>query len=230
MNSGGNQSVSHRYVPRNLSAGFSATETHSSIYHPPLSRFFHGENTMDTTLNPNRPWGWVLTFGIILIILGLIAISVAAITTIISVILVGVLLLIAGVATLIDAFQTWNKRVGYLILHVIMGLLYVAAAIALLRDPLIGAVTMTLLLAIFYVILGIFRIITSLTFRVTSYWGWRLFSGIVTLILGIFILSQWPAYSLFVIGLIVGIELLFNGFTYLLLAIGSRASQKSVPR
>ncbi len=225
MNTRNDPPFLHRYVPHNPTAWVRTTEACFSRSHPPLSPFLHGENTMDTALKTNKPWGWVLTFGIILIILGLIAISVAAITTIISVILVGVLLLIAGVATIIDAFQTWHSRAGYLILHLVMGLLYIAAGIALLRDPLIGAVTMTLLLAIFYVILGIFRIITSLVFRVTAYWGWRLFSGIVTLLLGIFILSQWPAYSLFVIGLIVGIELLFNGFTYLLLAIGNRTNK-----
>lgn len=168
----------------------------------------------------SRNWIVFLTWGIILTILGFIAISAAVAATLITVVLFGALLFIGGVVILIDAFTFWRHRPGFMT-HLIMGLLYLLAGVVLVVHPVASSITLTLILGALFLVLGLFRLVYSFSLR-TPQWGWNFFNGLLTLLLGIIILANWPAASLVIIGLFVGIDLLFCGIAYIMAALSVR--------
>jgi uncharacterized membrane protein HdeD (DUF308 family) len=166
-------------------------------------------------------WRWFLLWGIGLIVLGLLAISAATFTTLLSVILLGMLIFFSGVIMLVDSFSFWRKKNGFFI-HLLVAILYLVVGMMLIKNPVEGAISLTLLLSLFYIFLGVFRIATSAVLQLPR-WGWVWLNGVVTLILGILIMMTWPATSsLFVIGLFVGIDLVFLGWTYVMLGLAGR--------
>lgn len=169
-----------------------------------------------------RNWAWFLTWGIGLFVLGLFAIYADTMTTMISVVLLGVLLSLAGVMLLVDAFTTWRQHKGSFLFKVIMGALYLIAGILLIENPILGSISITFLLGAFYVFVGIFRIMDAMSFRYI-HWGWVMLNGFITLLLGLMILASWPASSLFILGLFVGIDLIFCGIAYIMAAMGARS-------
>ncbi len=171
--------------------------------------------------------GLFLFLGLALLILGILAISVSVFTTLASVLFLGILLIIGSVVVIIDTFKTWRKDSKHFVLYLIFSILYLAAGIMLVRHPVWGAVSITLVLGIFYLMLGIFRIIGSIILHL-PHWGWSLLSGVLALILGFLILIHWPASSLIVIGLFIGIDLLFLGWTYVVLALSAQKTRKSL--
>lgn len=172
-----------------------------------------------------KNWGWFLFWGISLVVLGLLAIGTAGLTTLISVFFLGVLIFIGGVVILIDSFTFWRHHWGSFLLHLVMGALYLVGGFLLLKNPLMGAMVLTLTLGVMYVVLGVFRIFSTTALQLPG-WGWALFSGIITLVLGLLILTHWPETSLFIIGLFVGIELVFIGWAYIMLSLSARKFHK----
>jgi uncharacterized membrane protein HdeD (DUF308 family) len=171
----------------------------------------------------NKNWSLFLVWGILLVLLGAIAISTSVLTTIISMIFIGALLIVGGLVIMIDAFTFWRKHLwSTFTLHFIIGLLYFGAGIMLVDSPLAGSISLTLLLGLFYLIVGIFRIISSLSAKQPR-WGWNFFSGVIAMLLGLMILESWPISGAFVIGLFVGIDLLFIGLVYVMGALQARA-------
>lgn len=167
-------------------------------------------------------WGLFIALGIVLIILGILAVSVSALTTLASVVFLGVLLVISGAIGIADSFKYWWHKWSGFFIHLAIGILYLAAGLMLMRNPLSAAVSLTFILAIFYILLGLFRMVGSIASQMPR-WGWSLFNGIVTLLLGLLILAHWPASSLIIIGLFVGIDLFVSGVTYIMLALSARA-------
>ncbi len=170
----------------------------------------------------SKNWGWFLIWGIVLFILGIIAIGATTFTTLFSVIFLGTLLLLSGIVIIIDAFSFWWHKWSGFFLHLLIGILYGATGVMLIQSPAIASISITLLLGIFYLAVGIFRIIYSLSLR-TPRWGWGFFNGLISLLLGILILASWPASGLFIIGLFVGIDLLFCGISYIMTALAAKS-------
>lgn len=169
-----------------------------------------------------KKWTWLLAWGVALVVLGGIAISAATMTTVISIVLLGALLLISGLAIIMVAFTfCWHKWRGFF-LDLFLGILYLIAGIMLVKNPILASVSLTLFLGIFYLVIGVFRTIYSLSISIPN-WGLNFFNGIISLVLGILILSSWPESSLYIIGLFVGIDLLFTGFTYMMASFAARA-------
>jgi uncharacterized membrane protein HdeD (DUF308 family) len=180
----------------------------------------------NTYLNAfSKNWAWFLIWGIALVVLGVIAISATLATTVISVIFLGFLLLIAGILMVVDACSFWWHKWGGFLLHLILGILYLFVGIMLVQSPILASISLTLFLGIFYFIIGLFRLIYSLTLR-TPNWGWSLFNAVISLLLGILILTSWPQSGLFIIGLFVGIDLLFTGWAYIMVSLAGRFSGK----
>lgn len=171
-------------------------------------------------------WCWFLLWGILLLILGIIAISYTTATTILSVIVLGVLLLLGGIILIVDSFSFWWGKWGGFFWHLLMGILYLIVGILFIKSPLWASMSLTLMLAILFIIVGLFRIIYSLSVRLPR-WGWTLFNGIITLILGVLIYAQWPVSGLYIIGLFVGIDLIFAGWAYIMISLGARSLMKS---
>ncbi len=183
-----------------------------------VNRFRFGPEIMGDF---GKNWGFFLAWGVALVILGLLAIAFATFTTLVSIIFIGFLLLFSGILVIIDSFQFWRGRGASFFIQFLMGLLYAIVGILFIENPKLGSMSLTLFLGILFIILGVFRIFYSLSFGLPRS-GWVLFSGIITLILGILILAEWPVSGLFIIGLFVGIDLLFLGINYIMAALVAR--------
>ncbi len=159
---------------------------------------------------------WYLVLGISLVILGTLFIFYSFTATILSVIYLGALIAITGIFEGIKAFKVnkWNS----FFLHIFLSILYLFAGIFIAFYPALNAVTLTLLLAIFFVVSGIAQIIFALTQKI-PHKNWIILNGIITLILGILIWSQWPVSGLWVIGMFVGIDMIFRGFSWIQLSM-----------
>lgn len=121
-------------------------------------------------------WGAFLTLGIILFILGLIAISASVATTLVTVVFLGIFLLIAGVLVVFNTFSFWWKKWHGFFWHLITGILYIVIGAALAIHPVASSISITLLLGIFYLVVGFFRTVYSFSLRTPR---WAGFSSMV---------------------------------------------------
>lgn len=154
--------------------------------------------------------------GLIFSLLGIIAIALPGVFTLGTELFIGVLFLAAGLVQGWRTFQT--KGVPGFVWSLIVALIYVIAGLTLILKPVTGVLTLTFILTIFFVINGIANIILGFEFKPYGVWAWRLVSGILSLLLAYLIYADWPGSAIWVIGLLVGINLLFVGITQLVLA------------
>lgn len=165
-------------------------------------------------------WGWFLALGAFLIVLGLVAISFSVLTTLASVVLFGWLLVVSGVVQAIHVFWRERKWSGFF-LDLFAGVLSFVVGFMLLANPLAGAKTLTLLIAMFLFIGGIERIVVSVMGHF-HHRGWLLLNGVIDIVLGVMIWREWPYSGLWVIGLFVGIDMLLSGWSLLMQGIAAR--------
>ena len=163
---------------------------------------------------------WLLVMGGLLIVVGLVAISASFIATLATVVMLGFLLMIGGAVEIVDAFLGRGWRGFWL--HLLTGILYLVLGFLMVQRPLATAAIFTLMLAAALFVGGLFRIIVALSERFYG-WGWVLLNGIITLVLGILIWREWPEAAFWVIGLFVGIDMLFDGWSLVITALTSRA-------
>ncbi len=164
-------------------------------------------------------WACLLGMGIALIVLGLLAMGASLITTLATVVVFGILLLVGAIFQIVAAF--WGHQWRGFLLHLLTGVLYLIAGIFMIDNPLQAALGLTLLIAAFLLVGGALRVILSVLERFDG-WGWLLINGIVSLLLGVGIWRQWPLSGLWVIGLFVGIEMLFCGWSWVMVGLAAR--------
>jgi uncharacterized membrane protein HdeD (DUF308 family) len=167
-----------------------------------------------------RTWGWFLVLGVVLVLLGIMALGWSVLTTLASVVIFGWFLLLGGVLSVVHAFL--RRRWGGFFLELFAGILYAVFGLMVVGNPAVSAVALTLLIAVFLMIGGLFRILTALTVRF-HHWIWVLLNGGISLLLGVMIWSQWPVSGLWVIGLFIGIDLIFYGWSLIMLAMAVRS-------
>ncbi|MGB2599252.1 MAG: HdeD family acid-resistance protein [Candidatus Omnitrophota bacterium] len=160
--------------------------------------------------------GWFLGAGIILIFLGAAAIAVPLAASVAIEVLFGWIFVLSGVVTILHSFRALSS--GKCILRLLSGILYLAIGIMFLRYPLEGVLTLTLLLAILFMFEGVTKIAIAVQLRPRPNWGWMLASGTAALILAAIILSGYPGNVAWILGLLVGINLIFSGWTMLMLS------------
>jgi len=170
-------------------------------------------------------WGWFLALGIISILLGTIALVDSVAVTVISMIFFGWILVIWAIFEAIQIIR--HRRGWHVLLHTLNAVLSLVVGLMLIRNPVGGALIITLLLAAYFTVSGIFRIVAALTLR-TPEWGWTLTSGVISLILGILVWDRWPVNALWIIGFFIGIHLIFTGWAEVMLALAVRR-QRSLP-
>lgn len=162
---------------------------------------------------------WYLMLGISLIILGTLAVIFTFTSTLFSLIYLGSFLLVLGVFEAVKAFKLnlWKS----FFLHIFLAILYGACGAFILAYPTVNAITLTLALAIFFVITGLLRIIFAFAPQ-TPHKGWLAFNGFCTLLLGVLIWQQWPSSGLWVIGMLVGIDAIITGWTWVMLSLAAK--------
>lgn len=174
-----------------------------------------------------RPrWGWLLALGILMIILGTVALFLIPAATIGMALLLGWVLVFSGIIELIHAFRV--KQWGGLFLHLIGGILGILVGLLVVTHPVAGAAAWTLLFASFLTVIGLFRLITAISLRFPK-WGWAVFDGIISLALGILLWAQWPWSGLWFLGLAVGISLILRGWSYVMFAVAIHSVYPAMP-
>lgn len=160
-------------------------------------------------------WGLLLALGIVELLLGAIGLSVVWLVTLVSVLFFAWLLVLNGVMHLVRAFRTrgWEG----VALHLLIGILQGAVGVLLLLRPEAGAVSLTLVLAALFLVSGLFRIAFALSVRFAG-WGWQVLAGLVTFVLGLLVAAGWPASSVWVIGTFISIDLIFAGWSFIMIA------------
>ncbi|WP_373509683.1 HdeD family acid-resistance protein [Thiocapsa sp.] len=168
----------------------------------------------------SRNWGWLLAFGILSIILGTVGMGMTFGLTLVSVVFFGALLIVGGTFQLVDAFkcQGWKGALW----HILIALLYIAGGLLIVVDPVLASETLTLALAAVLIAVGVSRVMMALQHRGQNGWGWLVLSGLISIALGAMIVAKWPMSGMWVIGLFVAIELIFNGWAYLFVALAAR--------
>src|SRR5208283_459945 len=154
-----------------------------------------------------------------LVVLGLMAMGSAFIATLTVAFTFGILLLISSGAELASAI--WARRWSGFFIHILSGILYLVVSLLMVEHPIGAAAGLTLMLAAAFLAQGLVRIVMSLSQRFHS-WVWVFLNGVVSLLLGIFIWRRWPEDSLWVLGLFIGIELVFTGMTWVMLGLSVR--------
>lgn len=153
-------------------------------------------------------WGWFLALGILLTILGVFCVAFALIATYTTVLVFGWLLLISGMVALVHAFRTgtWSGFFLYLLSALFRGF----TGYLLIRYPMTGAEGLTLVVASFFIVGGLFRAIGAGMVKFPR-WSWSAFSGILAFLLGIMLLLQMPLSSVWFIGFAIGLDLIVDG-------------------
>jgi uncharacterized membrane protein HdeD (DUF308 family) len=159
---------------------------------------------------------WYLGLGILSVIVGTLALIYSFVTTIFSVIYIGALLLTMGIIEFAHSFKLthWNN----FFLHIFLGIIFATGGIFIILYPTLNAITLTLALAIFLVVAGLFRIFFSISSKI-PHKGWLLLNGLLNIILGVLIWAQWPSSGLWVIGMLVAIDAIFTGWTWIILSV-----------
>ena len=160
-------------------------------------------------------WGWFLAFGIVLLLLGIAAIVRSVTATVASMYFFGWLLVLAAIFEFVTAFMVGNWA-GFF-LHLLLAILFGIIGVMMLTKPVMSAETLTLVMAVFFLVAGLYQLIAALWAHLPG-WGWGALSGVVTTIMGILVLAGWPATGFWVIGLFVGIALAFAGGAWISLA------------
>jgi uncharacterized membrane protein HdeD (DUF308 family) len=164
-------------------------------------------NDLTKTSKSVKIWGWiVLIAGVFALLSPLVA---GAFVTV----MVGAMILIAGVTRVIDAFQGGGFWSG------LFGAVYCIAGLMIIGDPLPGLLALTMVLVIYFLVVGITEIIAAFKIRPVDGWGYLLFSGIVSVLLSLMIWNQWPLSGAWAVGVLVGIQLMISGMT--MITVGS---------
>ena len=165
--------------------------------------------------NLRHKWGWFLTLGIIMLLLGTVAFIITPAATIGTVLVLGWLIVISGVVEAIHAFRM--RKWGGIFLHFVGGILGVLIGLLIVTHPVAGALAWTLLFASFFTVIGIFRTVAAIQLKFPN-WGWAVFDGVVTLGLGILLWAEWPWSGFWFMGVAVGVSLILRGWAYVMLA------------
>jgi uncharacterized membrane protein HdeD (DUF308 family) len=171
-----------------------------------------------------RHWGWILAWGVVLLLAGLAGLGYEVVATVVTVEMIGGLLVALGLVEIVQAVK--HLRWSGFFLFLVGGVLSVVAGLVLWRAPLAGMAALTLLMAGYFLVLGAFRAIGAISTRHPG-WAWGALGGAVTVALGAMIASEWPASSLWVIGLYVSVSLLLQGLGYVMLAMAARRAPPS---
>ena len=155
-----------------------------------------------------RSWIWFLIIGIILMVLGVSCITLSQTATTFSVLVLGWVLAISGVVWLLGAFEA--RIWGGFFLYILNAVIRCITGYLLIRHPDAGAAAITMVLAVLFIVAGLFRVIGASVVQFPR-WGWTFVAGLVSVFLGVYLLFTFPAATSFFLGLAIGIDLVFDG-------------------
>ena len=164
--------------------------------------------------------GWSVALGVLMIIAGLIAMVEPGVSGLFIALIVGWSAIFNGFAQILYAFRTHGGM--HVALEIILGIIYIIAGVYLIMHPVGSLLALTLLLACFLLVYGIFALVLAFRMRPHNGWGWVLFDGIITILLGALIWKHWPINSEWVVGTLFGISIFISGVTRLMVSLAIR--------
>lgn len=171
---------------------------------------------------------WSIFMGIITAALGVFLITYPGVTGMITTLLLGWVLILAGIAQLVFALQ--SQTVGNFFMKVLLGLLYVGCGIALAFFPISGVQALTLSVGILLLIYAGVAIAAAFQLRPIEGWGWFLFDGVTSLLIGLLILARWPSSSFWAIGTLVGAAVTASGISRIMIGATIRRGVATIDR
>lgn len=165
-------------------------------------------------------WPFLMGAGAILAVLGILAIVFPFVTGIAISVLFGALLVVGSILHFAQAFSG-RGWAGFLV-QVLLGVLYAAAGLSLMANPVIGLTTLTILLVAFFAVDGILEVVMGIRLRGERSWVWPVASGVISLVLAYLIWTGFPSTAAWAVGLLVGVGLLTSGLQMMLVAMGGR--------
>jgi uncharacterized membrane protein HdeD (DUF308 family) len=169
-------------------------------------------------------WGWFVALGLVSIAAGLFALVETDLFAIFSVIFIGASMLVSGIFQIIHSFAT--KGWGQFALNLSLGILYTVGGWLIMQEPIEGSVIITLFLSIALTVGGVLRAVIAFRHREVRYWWLMAIGGLISVALGVLLYSMLPWASLWVLGTLIGIELLIQGMTWLQFGLGLRRHHK----
>lgn len=166
--------------------------------------------------------GWMIFLGIVMIVGGLVAVGLPHVMTLTAMTFLGIILCAVAALQMVAALQSgsWGTGIG----GFLGGVLYLVAGILVINRPGAAAAIITLVLGMVLLFRGAMHIGLSLELKPERGWGWVLFGGILGILLGIALLVRWPLTSVWFIGLVVGIEILWTGFSMLTIGMALKSA------
>ncbi|KAA0911044.1 HdeD family acid-resistance protein [Pusillimonas sp. ANT_WB101] len=169
-------------------------------------------------------WGWFVALGLVMLILGIVASSYVLSATLVSVLFVGILMLIGGISQLLHAWRI--KNWSNFLFWTVAGVLYAGAGLLAIINPMAGASLITLLLGATLIGTGALRLWIWYNNRGQQGWQWLAFSGFITLLAGVVIAIGWPGNSAWLLGLLLALDLMFQGWTLMFLGFALRRQRR----
>jgi uncharacterized membrane protein HdeD (DUF308 family) len=167
-----------------------------------------------------KHWGWFLALGIIFVIGGVFAIVMPFIAGLAVTTVFAVVLLWLGIMQIIQAWST--KSWGGFVWQLIIGLVMLLGGLAIWINPILGALTLTIVVAAVFLAKGVFQVIMAFQMRPQSGWGWILTAGILAILVGLIIWMNWPVSTAWALGTLAGISLIFSGWSYIAISLAAR--------
>lgn len=165
-------------------------------------------------------WGWLLGLGVLWIVFGSLAILLPFAATLAITLLLGAIFAAGGILQVVQGVRCrgWHGAA----MHIVGGILALVLGGILLFFPLTGILSLTLFLSAFFIVTGVLKVISALQHRGLQNWAWLLFSGLLGLAIGVLIWVGWPGTAVWMLGLLVGVELIFTGWSMVMLALAAR--------
>ena len=165
---------------------------------------------------------WFVVLGLIVFAAGMIAAANLFVATFVSVLMVGAMMIAGGVIEIVHAFgvRTW----GGFFLWLLTGILYTVAGVLTFYNPLLATLAITLMIGASLIGAGLVRVWVGFAHRGSSGWGWVVAGGLLTVVVGVMILLRWPVNSIWVLGLFLAIDLMFQGLSYITYGLGFKRS------
>jgi uncharacterized membrane protein HdeD (DUF308 family) len=182
---------------------------------------FHGSGSGTETLYAK--WYLIMALGVVYILASTVALYSIVMSTVASVLTVGIMMLIAGVAEVINACQlkSWSK----FFLSIAIGALYILAGVVTFENPILASLLLTFMLGASLIISGMIRMTLGFSMKIGTPWVLVFLSGVITLLLGFVILAHWPISSIYTLGFLLGLDLLFVGLGWIGVGLSLRLSR-----
>jgi uncharacterized membrane protein HdeD (DUF308 family) len=166
------------------------------------------EQTSNEMPRSSAMWGGAFVLGLLMMVFGLLLLGVTELTSLASIIFLGIMLAASGVVEIVQGIR--GRRAGAPVQYLLGGILSLVVGVLIAARPGAGLVAATLLLIGYFFISGIFRAVTSIFDRYPQ-WGFDFFYGLCAIALGVILVASWPGSAMWLVGALVGLEIIFRG-------------------